>query len=69
MATKRTPLDGRAPGPAPQLNGAEALTPSGHVGLEIDGSAVDDDPTVVPAAQRARLAAGAAEVGNTLQTY
>jgi RNA polymerase nonessential primary-like sigma factor len=80
MPRQRTPLDGLAPDMAPGLNGThvasgtEALRHGGEPGpldTELDAASLNDDTVAVTNGQRApaELAAGASEVGNTLQTY
>ena len=77
MTRKRAPLDGHAPGVAepatPALvNGAAFVAPDlgpGPVLDDVEPPLVDDEALAVVNGERAELPAGAAEVGNTLQTY
>ena len=81
MTAKRAPLDAHAPAPRLAGNGAmqpaidhsKAIVPASQpvadVDLVIDTPAIDDDPVSALVNERAALAPGEAEVGNTLQTY
>lgn len=81
MTKKRAPLDGHAPQPRLTDNGelrsrvektkamVAAKLPVLDVDVVIDTPAIDDDATSLLPTERAALAPGAAEVGNTLQTY
>ena len=85
MARKRSPLDGHAPGPRLAANGvgvppevaqaALGVPPERDAALdieletEISVPAADDEAAAVVASERASLAAGESEIGNTLQTY
>ena len=67
MARKRVPLDGRVPDPPIGLNGVVAdAEPVREAGADIEIDAAPDDE---PVAGSVELAAGAAEIGNTLQSY
>jgi len=77
MARKRAPLDGHVPdatdpAPPPHVNGATFVAPALESGPALDDVEVppgDDETLAGVNGERVDLPAGAAEVGNTLQTY
>ena len=84
MARKRVPLDGHVPelpiglngsggavngtAPIPAVQHANGSVIDAGADLEIEAVA-DDEPAAALAAEPVELAAGEAEIGNTLQTY